>query len=102
LAKIKIDFFALFGVGGAGWRCRSFFFLNTAIGFFFFYIFYRVKFGTFFFDDLTKSTLLAGGNSKSYGNFEILKFDRRTVGSAAVYTRDRPGAWSDGFGRNSA
>jgi hypothetical protein len=26
-----------------------------------------------FFDDLTKSTLLAGGNSKSYGNFEILK-----------------------------
>ena len=48
-----------------------------------------------FFDDLTKSTLLAGGNSKSYGNFEILKFDRRTVGSAAVYTRDRPGAWSD-------
>ena len=55
-----------------------------------------------FFDDVTKSTLLAGGNSKSYGNFEILKFDRRTVGSAAVYTRDRPGAWSDGFGRNSA
>ena len=48
-----------------------------------------------FFDDLTKSTLLAGGNSKSYGNFEILKFDRRTVGSAPVYTRDRPGAWSD-------
>jgi hypothetical protein len=36
LAKIKIDFFDLFGVGGAGWRCRSFFFLNTAIGFFFF------------------------------------------------------------------
>jgi hypothetical protein len=25
LAKIKIDFFDLFGVGGAGWRCRSFF-----------------------------------------------------------------------------
>jgi hypothetical protein len=48
-----------------------------------------------FFDDLTKSTLLAGGNSKSYGNFEILKFDKRTVGSAAVYTRDRSGAWSD-------
>ena len=48
-----------------------------------------------FFDDLTKSTLLAGGISKSYGNFEILKFDRRTVGSASVYTRDRPGAWSD-------
>jgi hypothetical protein len=48
-----------------------------------------------FFDDMTKSTLLAGGNSKSYGNFEILKFDRRTIRSAAVYTRDRPGAWSD-------
>jgi hypothetical protein len=30
LAKIKIDFFDLFGVGGAGWRCRSsFFFLKT-------------------------------------------------------------------------
>ena len=29
---------------------------------------------------------MAGGNSKSYGNFEILKFDRRTVGSASVYT----------------
>jgi hypothetical protein len=26
LAKIKIDFFDLFGVGGAGWRCRYFFF----------------------------------------------------------------------------
>ena len=48
-----------------------------------------------FFDDLTKSTLLAGGISKSYGNFEILKFDRRTVGSASVFTRDRVGAWSD-------
>jgi hypothetical protein len=47
-----------------------------AIGFFSFNIFYSVKFGTFF-DDLTKSTLLAGGNSKSYGTFEILKFDRR-------------------------
>ena len=23
LAKIKIDFFDLFGVGGAGWRCRK-------------------------------------------------------------------------------
>jgi hypothetical protein len=45
-----------------------------------------------FFDDLTKSTLLAGGNSKSYGNFQILKFDRQTVGFASVYTRDRPGA----------
>jgi hypothetical protein len=44
---------------------------------------------------MTKSTLLAGGISKSYGNFKILKFDRRTVGSASVYTRDRPGAWSD-------
>jgi hypothetical protein len=28
LAKIKIDFFDFFGVGGAGWRCRLFFFLN--------------------------------------------------------------------------
>jgi hypothetical protein len=36
LAKIKIDFFDLFGVGGAGWRFRSFFFFNTAIGFLFF------------------------------------------------------------------
>jgi hypothetical protein len=25
MAKIKIDFLGLFGVGGAGWRCRSFF-----------------------------------------------------------------------------
>jgi hypothetical protein len=41
-----------------------------------------------FFDDLTKSTLLDGGNSKSYGNFEILKFDRRTIGPAAVYRCD--------------
>jgi hypothetical protein len=23
MGKIKIDFFDLFGVGGAGWRCRS-------------------------------------------------------------------------------
>jgi hypothetical protein len=71
-----------------------FFFLNTAIGFFFFLHFLIGKIRDFF-DDLTKSTLLAGGISKSYGNFEILKFDRRTVGSASVYTRDRPGAWSD-------
>jgi hypothetical protein len=90
LAKIKIDFFDLFGVGGAGWRCRSFFKKkkkNTAIGSFFFTFFIALNLGLF--DDLTKSTLLAGGDSKSYGNFEILKFDRRTVGSAAVYTRDR-------------
>jgi hypothetical protein len=40
LAKIKIDFFDLFGVGGAGWRCRCFFLKkNTAIGFFFFTFF---------------------------------------------------------------
>jgi len=25
LAKKKIDFFDLFGVGGAGWQCRIFF-----------------------------------------------------------------------------
>jgi hypothetical protein len=48
-----------------------------------------------FFYNLTKSTLLATGNSKNYRNFKILKFDRRTVGSVAVYTRDWPGAWSD-------
>jgi hypothetical protein len=46
------------------------FFLNTALGFFF-CVFYSVKFWTFFFDNLTKSTLLAGGNSKSYRIFEI-------------------------------
>ena len=63
---------------------RLFFFLHFLIG--------KIR---NFFDDLTKSTLLAGGISKSYGNFEILKFDRRTVGSASVYTTDRPGAWSD-------
>ena len=83
IGKIKIDFFDLFGVSGAGWRCRSFFFLNTAIGFFFF-TFLICKIPDFF-DDLTKSTLLAGGISKSYENFEILEFDRRTVGSASVY-----------------
>jgi hypothetical protein len=77
LAKIRIDFFDFFGVGGAEWRCRTFFKKKkkTDVGFFF-YMFYSVKLGTFF-DDLTKSTLLAGGNSNSYGNFEILKFDRR-------------------------
>ena len=53
-----------------------FIFLNTAIGFFFLHFLMRKI--RVFFDDLTKSTLLAGGNPKSYGNFEILKFDRRT------------------------
>jgi hypothetical protein len=78
-----------------------FFFLNTAIGFFFLH--FLIGKILDFFDDLTKSTLLAGGISKSYGNFEILKFGRRTVGSACVYTRDRRGAWSDsqGFGWKS-
>ena len=94
LAKIKIDFFDLFGVGGAGWRCRSIFFIIKYSYRLFFLHFLIGKIREFF-DDLTKSTLLAGGISKSYGNFEILKFDRRTVGSASVYTRDRPGAWSD-------
>jgi len=35
LAKIKIDFFDLFGVGGAGWQCRSFFFFLQLYPFFF-------------------------------------------------------------------
>jgi hypothetical protein len=34
---------------------------------------------------------LAGGISKSYGNFGFLKFDRRTVGSASVYIGLVPG-----------
>ena len=54
---------------------------NTTIGFFCLHFLMR-KIGHFF-DDMTKSTLLVGGNLKSYGNFEILKFDRRTVRSAA-------------------
>ena len=73
MAKIKIDFFDLFGVGGAGWRCRSFFFLKYSYRIFLFLHFLIGKIPDFF-DDLTKSTLLAGGISKSYGNFEILKF----------------------------
>ena len=32
-----------------------------------------------FFDDLTKSTLVAGGNPKSYGNFEIWQVDAELV-----------------------
>jgi hypothetical protein len=39
--------------------------------FFFFNIFYSIKYGIFPPDDLTKCTLLAGGNSKSYGNYEF-------------------------------
>jgi hypothetical protein len=38
---MKIEFFDLFGVGGAGWRCRFFFFLNTAISFFFLHFLMR-------------------------------------------------------------
>ena len=48
LAKIKIDFFDLFGVGGAGWQCHSvLIFFYIAVPFFFENVFYRVKFGTF-------------------------------------------------------
>jgi hypothetical protein len=79
LAKIKIDFFDLFGVGGAGWRCRSFFLKYSYRLFFFHFLMRKIR---DFFDDLTERTLFAGGNSKSYGHFENLKFDRRTVGSA--------------------
>jgi hypothetical protein len=63
-------FLTFFGVGGAGWRCRSFLFFKYSFRLFF-CVFYFVKFWTFFFDNLTKSTLLAGGNSKSYRIFEI-------------------------------
>jgi hypothetical protein len=77
----------------AGAVALFFLFKNTAIGSFFFtFLIGKIQ---DFFDDLTKSTLLAGGISKSYRNFEILKFDRRTVLSASVDTRDRPGARSD-------
>jgi hypothetical protein len=69
--------------------------MNSVMGESFFLHFLMRKFRDFF-DDLTKSTLLASGNSKTYGNFEILKFDRWTAGSAIVYTRDRHGAWFDG------
>ena len=69
LGKIKNRFFSTF-LGSAVLAGAVALFFNMAIGFFSFNIFYSVKFGTFF-DDLTKSTLLAGGNSKSYG---ILKF----------------------------
>jgi hypothetical protein len=31
VTKIKIDFSDLFGVGGAGWRCRFFIYLNIQL-----------------------------------------------------------------------
>ena len=42
-----------------------------------------------------ESTLLAGGNSKKDGNLGDSARGQANPGSAAVYTRDRPGAWSD-------
>ena len=91
--KSKSIFLTFLGSAVLAGAVALLFFLNTAIGFFFLH--FLIGKILDFFDDLTKSTLSAGGISKSYGNFEILKFDRRTVGSASVYTRDRPGAWSD-------
>jgi hypothetical protein len=54
----------------AGAVALFFFFFNTAIGFFLYIYLLKRKIRDFF-DDLAKSTLLAGGNSKSYGNFEF-------------------------------
>ena len=49
-------------------RCRSFCFSKYSCRPFFFLHFLMPKIRDFI-DDLTKSTLLAGANSKSYGNF---------------------------------
>ena len=42
-----------------------------------------------------ESTLLAGGNSKKDGNLGDSARGQADPGSAAVYTMDRPGSWSD-------
>ena len=47
------------------------------------------------FDDLVESTLLAGGKSKKDGNLGDSARGQADSGSAAVYTMDRPGTWSD-------
>ena len=70
LAKIKIDFFDLFGVGGSVRRCLTFFFFLPVYLFEKKNIFYRVKFGSFL-RVWGKSALLAGGISKSYGNLVL-------------------------------
>ena len=76
LAKIKIDFLPFLGSAVLGGAVFFYYYLNTAVGSFFFLTFLMRKIQDFL-DDLVESTFLAGGNSKSYGNFEILKFDRR-------------------------
>ena len=42
-----------------------------------------------------ESTLLAGGKSKKDGNLGDSARGQADSGSAAVYTMDRPGTWSD-------
>ena len=42
-----------------------------------------------------ESTLLAGGKSKKDGNLGDSARGQADPGSAAVYTMDRPGSWSD-------
>ena len=42
-----------------------------------------------------ESTLLAGGKSKKDGNLGDSARGQADSGSAAVYTMDQPGTWSD-------
>jgi phosphatidylglycerophosphate synthase len=64
LAKINIDFLTFLGSAVLAGAVAHFFFLKYSYRLFFFLHFLISKIRDFF-DDLTKSTLLAGGISKS-------------------------------------
>jgi hypothetical protein len=101
MGKNQNRFFYLFGVGVAGWRCRIFLFLNTAIGFFFVYIFYSVKFGTF----LTIWQKAPFWLVEIQKVLEILYFGILTGGSRICSCVPQGPAWClvrQGFGRNFA
>ena len=101
MAKIKIDFFDLFGVGGAGSQCRSvFFFFIQLYPFGKKNFFYRVNFGTFW----------RSGGKHPFGWWKIKKrwkfrwFSSRPGRSRICSCVHRGPAWylvRHGFGRNS-
>ena len=82
IGKIENWFFRPFW-GRLGWLTLSYLFFNTAVPFFFKHFFIGWNSGLF--DGPVESTLLAGGNSKSYGNVGDPARGHADLGSAAAY-----------------